>query len=636
MSKAKNKNLPLTVKKQYLTKAYSKVIVYANDSIKTKYLNEIAYQNYKVKDSLQFFKINKEALELAINLKDSFYIAEAHWNYALYYRKNEDFENAYYYYKKAYDIYNKLSNTYHVGRMLQSMANIKRIYKDYQGSEVFYFKAIKKYKHIKNNARLYSVYNSLGILERELEEYDKAIFYHNKSFSFYDKMTEKEKHKQRWFGFNSIANTYMRKKEYNKALFFYNKDLKLDLNRENYARILNNRAYCKLLMQDTIGIKKDFFIALKIRDSLQSKSDIISSKKYISDYYLYLKDTATALSYAKDANILAKEIKQGSEYLSTLKQLANLDTKNGKKHLDRYIAFNDSLHIIERKTLNKFTRIEFETDEYIEEAEELTQKNLFITVISIGSILVLSLLFFIRVQKAKNEKLRLEAEQQKANEELYVLTLQQQAKLEEERVQERNRISAELHDGILGKLFGTRVSLGFLGMQMKTDTQQKHQGFLDELQTIEKDIREVSHKLSNNVDDSVVGFTTLVNQLLKDKSLIGNFSYKLIQKNTINWQEYNQETKANIYRIIQETLQNIIKHAKAKNVILEFAITTNHLQVSITDNGIGFNTQKSKKGIGLKNITTRVQKIKGTISLTSIIGTGTTLLIKIPHTNYES
>jgi len=325
---------------------------------------------------------------------------------------------------------------------------------------------------------------------------------------------------------------------------------------------------------------------------------------------------------------LANEVKMGADYLTTLKQLANLDIKNSKKYLDRYIVFNDSLISEERRARNKFTRIEFETDEYIEEAEKLSQQNLLITISSIGVILVLSLLYFIRVQKVNNEKLRIEADQQKANEEVYILTLEQKTKLEEERINERNRISAELHDGILGKLFGTRVNLGFLGMQMNTDTQEKHQTFLDELQVIEKEIREVSHKLSDNFDDASVDFSSIIEQLLEDKSKLGNFKYQFNQDKTIAWKTINEVTKANVYRIIQESLQNIIKHAKAKNVILDFSKEKNNFVFVLKDDGIGFDTKKSKNGIGLKNIKSRVEKINGNLTLDSEVNKGTTLTIK--------
>ena len=336
-----------------------------------------------------------------------------------------------------------------------------------------------------------------------------------------------------------------------------------------------------------------------------------------------------SIKYAKEANLMSKKINNGIQYLKSLKILSELDIKNSKKHLNRYIQFNDSLISVERKTQNKFTRIEFETDEIKEESERLSRQQIWILTSSVSLVLILSLIYFLRVQKAKNEKLILETEQQKANEQVYVLTLKQQAILEEEKVQERNRISQELHDGVLGRLFGTRVGLGFLDISDDETTQEQHQTFLNELQDIEKEIRDVSHKLNNDFDSSEVNFKSIINQLLKEKSVIGNFKYNLDIDKNITWKNVNEIIKVNVYRIIQESLQNIIKHANATNVTLKFIEENNQLKIAIEDDGVGFNTSKSKKGIGLKNIKSRIKKINGTLGIFSEKNKGTTLQINI-------
>jgi signal transduction histidine kinase len=485
-------------------------------------------------------------------------------------------------------------------------------------------KSSKKLNHYKY---LYISYNHLGSLQEDIKEYDKALQYYNKALQYFSKV----KKKKYLSTFNNIGNIYLRKKQFKKALEYYNKDIKKKISRSQIARVITNRASCQLLLSDTTNTKKDLFNALHIRDSMLNKAGIVNSKIHISNYYKYIKDTTNALKYAKEANQLAYKIKNGGDYLTTLKQLADLDTKNTKKHLDRYIAFNDSLISAERRTQNKFTRIEFETDEYIEETERLNQQQIWIIVTSIAGILILSLLYFLRVQKVKNEKLQLESEQQKANEEVYILTLQQKAKLEEEKVKERNRISEELHDGVLGKLFGTRFGLGFLNIKGDDDVLEKHQSLLNELQDIEKEIRDVSHKLNDNFNSDTVNFTFIITQLLKDKSELGGFTYDFNIDSEISWKTTNEVTKANIYRIIQEALQNILKHAKAEKVTLAFSKDDQHIIINLKDNGVGFNSKKGKKGIGIKNIKSRVKKLNGSVEFLSELNKGTSLIIKIPY-----
>ncbi|WP_299157277.1 tetratricopeptide repeat-containing sensor histidine kinase [uncultured Tenacibaculum sp.] len=628
IKKAKNKKLDSTSRSKILLKSYNYIL--NNNKQLPLELSSIAYEFHVLKDTVSFLKVNKRALNSAIKNKHSYAIGDAHWNYAGHYIKLELYDKAYYYFNKAYENFIKENNKKEASQILYGMARIKGRYRDYIGSEILSVKAIKLFKDLNNNTDLYRAYNHLGLLQIDIKEYNKALDYYSKALFYLNKTKYKNKYYE--ILLNNIGRVHFKNKKYNKALEYYNKALKINKQKQHLARLLNNKAYCKLLMNDTINIKKELFLALSIRDSLKDKTNIISSNKNISDYYKYIKDTINALKYAKEANTLAKQIKNGGYYLTTLKQLADLDIQNSKKYLDRYIVFNDSLISAERKVQNKFTRIEFETDEYIEETKRLNQQRIWILITSIGGILILSLLYFLRVQKVKNEKLSLEAEQQKANEEVYVLTLQQQAKLEEEKVKERNRISEELHDGILGKLFGTRFGLGFLPIKGDDDLLEKHQSFLNELQEIEKEIRDVSHKLSDNFDSSNINFTSIIEQLLKDKSTIGNFTYNFSFDKNISWKDINEVTKANVYRIVQEALQNIIKHAKAKNVTLVFSNENQNLIVNLKDDGVGFNTKKGKKGIGLKNIKSRVEKLNGTVQFISEVNKGTTLVIKSPYT----
>lgn len=626
LKKAKSKKLDSTSRSKLLLKSYNYIL--KNNKELPLELSSIAYEYYKLKDTISFFKVNKRALKSAIKNKHIYATGDAHWNYAGYYVKLEMFNKAYFHFNKAYESFIKKGYKKEASETLYGMARIKGRYRDYIGSEILNIKAIELFKELKNYHYLYLAYNHLGLLQYDIKEYDKAIFYYNKSSEYF------KQNKKKYSGIynNNIANALLKKKQYTIALEYYNQDLIKKSRIPRKARALTNITNCKLLLSDTINAKKNLFKALRIRDSIGNKTDILNSKIHISDYYKYIKDTINALKYATEANILAKQIKNGGDYLTTLKQLADLDKQNSKKYLDRYIVFNDSLISTERKIQNKFTRIEFETDEYIEETKRLNQQRIWILITSIGGILILSLLYFLRVQKVKNEKLSLEAEQQKANEEVYVLTLQQKAKLEEEKVKERNRISEELHDGILGKLFGTRFGLGFLPIKGDDDLLEKHQSFLNELQEIEKEIRDVSHKLSDNFDSSNINFTTIIEQLLKDKSTIGNFKYNFSFDENISWKGINEVTKANVYRIVQEALQNIIKHAKAKNVTLVFSNKNQNLIIDLKDDGVGFNVKKGKKGIGIKNIKSRVEKLNGTIQFLSETGKGTSLLITTPYT----
>jgi signal transduction histidine kinase len=197
------------------------------------------------------------------------------------------------------------------------------------------------------------------------------------------------------------------------------------------------------------------------------------------------------------------------------------------------------------------------------------------------------------------------------------------------RKQQENQI-LELNENLEEKIKQRTLILRKAVTDLKKEVKTKYDSFLIELQTIEKEIREVSHKLNEDFDDSKTDFISLIQQLLDQNSKIGNFKNELIQNDEINWNNIDEITKVNLYKIIQESIFNIIKHSEANNVIIKFRFSNGHLNLSIIDNGFGFKQKRKPKGIGLKNIKSRIEKLDGSYEILSEKGEGTKILIHIP------
>lgn len=629
---SKNPSISISKRKDFLNKSYHSLTLSKIDTFQVRNLSSVAYQTLKLGDTALFKERNEEVLILAEKHRDSFSIGDFHWNYASYYSNKEVYDTAYYHFNLANENFERSGYLYEAATTQYGMAFIKGRFKDYSGSEILTFQAIKKFKKLKNNKSLYSAYNHLASLQNDIYEYNRALFYHEKALEYLKKADDSKNFYEA--SLNNIGVTFINKQNYSKALEYFNKILNNDSlrlqNPERYAMVIDNKAHGKLLMGDTVNVLNQLRTSLHIRDSLNIKGGKTISNLHLSNYYKFVQDTIKAIQYAKEAETLAKEIKNSRDYLVSLKLLADLDNDGSQYYLERYIQFNDSLQILDRKIQNKFTRIDYETDEFIEETKRLSQQRIWIVLTGLGVLTILTLIYFLKIQKSKNENLYLEAEQQKANEQVYILTLQQQAKLEAEKIKERNRISEELHDGILGKLFGARLGLGFLNFEAEKEVKKQHQLFLEELQIIEKEIREVSHRLSENFDSSNINFIVNAQQLLVSNSKVGDFKFKLNFEETINWYEIDGIIKVNLYRIIQQALQNIIKYAKAKNVVVEFSLIKEILLLTIKDDGIGLNTKSKKKGIGMKNMQSRVEKLQGNFKFYSKKNEGMKIEIRIP------
>ena len=147
------------------------------------------------------------------------------------------------------------------------------------------------------------------------------------------------------------------------------------------------------------------------------------------------------------------------------------------------------------------------------------------------------------------------------------------------------------------------------------------------IDTICNDVRNLSHDISPS-DLKIVGFKNAVEDLAKNLStqttLYVDFSsYHFPEK-------LDEDINTQLYRVVQEAFNNILKHANAKHIDLQLMGHHDSITISIEDDGNGFDTKHKKGGIGLKNMQSRIHQIGGSLSIDSQINKGTSLLITLP------
>ena len=126
------------------------------------------------------------------------------------------------------------------------------------------------------------------------------------------------------------------------------------------------------------------------------------------------------------------------------------------------------------------------------------------------------------------------------------------------------------------------------------------------------------------------GFIDIIKTLVQTQAWAYHLKYKLDHDDAIHWYEVSNKKKIHIYRIIQEALHNIYKHANASKVTISFKLKNNVICLIISDDGSGFDVNKAKSGIGLKNMNSRIKEINGTINITSEKDVGTKVTIEAP------
>lgn len=626
------KDLSSTEKKVVLDQVYKKVSKLQNDSIRNKALLKISYQYFKLEDSIAFKRTNKEARKLATALKDSMGIAATYWDLGSYYHANNVKDSAYYLLDKAQKIYASIKNNFYAARILINMAIIQKNIKDYTGSEITTIEAISLLKPLKKYKHLYRAYNNLGIVFNELEEYDKSLSFYKTGLDYLEKADKMNLLPSIW---NNMGVVYNNKKEYEVAAEYYNKALNYDKNLINsdpelYSMLVDNRAYNQFQSGDTTGILPQFNKALNIRKKSNDIPGITINKLHLAEYFLKEKDTSSAIEYASRAKGLAIASQNSRDLLTSLLVLSNAVKDSSLFYTREFIRINDSLQQRERSTRNKLARIRFETNKYISRTENLSQKITSILLIALGIIIFFSLLYIIKHQRSRNIKLQLIQQKQSANKEIYNLILAQQNNFDKGREKEKQHISRELHDGIMGTLAGIRMNLDALNEEDDSKIKKKRLKYIEEIGNITAEIRSLSHKLNKTIPIDV-GYQTVLKEFIGTQNQ-DNTTFKFEVTNTIPWDKIEDDVKINMYRILQEAVYNIQKHAMATEASVSIKKTNSQLILMIEDNGKGFNHKKINKGIGLKNMEIRAGNINGKLEIISGIpekGTSIRLIVEI-------
>jgi len=128
-------------------------------------------------------------------------------------------------------------------------------------------------------------------------------------------------------------------------------------------------------------------------------------------------------------------------------------------------------------------------------------------------------------------------------------------------------------------------------------------------------------------------FETILYDFVYKVNLTGRINVKISVPSKEKLGVINNQIKLALYRIIQEQVSNILKHAKAKNTSVVVEVSESYCTLIISDDGVGFNPQRNVKGIGLKNIESRSRLLGGTMDIITSPGNGCTIKICIPAKN---
>ncbi|MBA2613623.1 MAG: sensor histidine kinase [Bacteroidetes bacterium] len=434
----------------------------------------------------------------------------------------------------------------------------------------------------------------------DMAQYDSAIFYFNDAKVLFKKHNEYTNYARVC---SNIGNIYRIKKDLKKSESYYREALDISQqlgDSSGYALYQNNLGF--LFMDGGKLNEAELYMtnALKISKNLGDVQNIL--KVYKAFIALYIKKGDLKLSEHYFA--LYEKTKDASFNKEAALRISEAQTKFDVEKKDLEIANNKT----ELKLKN----------------EESRQKTTIIFSI-IGFVILLSISVLLVYRKKKVEQqAKLDAEMATQKE----LRIKSIIEAEEK---ERRRIAQDLHDGVGQILSAAKLNLSGLESQINLSNASQKDAFKNALDLIDdsvKEVRAVSHNMMPNTLIKL-GLASAIREFITKIGTVPNLKIDLEIVGLDKRIDENIETV--LYRVIQEIVANILKHAKATEISLQLIKHEKELSIIVEDNGVGFDTTKINifEGIGLKNIISRIEFINGTVHFDSTIGHGTTVIIEV-------
>jgi len=381
-------------------------------------------------------------------------------------------------------------------------------------------------------------------------------------------------------------------------------------------------------------LEKSFINRFKIHDA----RGIVESTNNMGQLNFSLQKYEEAQAFFEEAIILAKSSRLLDQQVKSTKNLAKVLSKRNKKtraieKFEEYDSLNsiyqDSTFIASITELDKkYKTAEIEKDNALKQSEiDKNKRQIILLTIILFSILIITVIGFLFVRQRR--KLAKAASEQQINDLLQQQEIKTAYALLEGQDQERKRIASELHDN-LGSIL-TSLNMFSDAMQTKEDPQQMAH-IADKISETSLLANEEVRKISHSLDSGLLkhfGLKTAITHLME---AVGSSKEITIETELQIEEDLKNETSLEIYRIVQELVNNTLKHAKCTKVRLDISHVDQEITLIFQDNGVGFDLEKVEKGLGLKNLDKRTKKLDGELSIESQLEKGSTFIIEIPTT----
>ncbi len=535
----------------------------------------------------------------------------------------------------------KLNKQKTIGDALSLKGKVLKNNGDYTKAIETHLQALKIKESIKDTLGQSISNNDIGVVYKSMKNYAEALKYYRKSNYLANQVH---------FGkgiantLNNIGTSFFELRNIDSAIYYYERALlkSTEINDPNCLSTSYNNLGNIYGFNDNPEKALGYYLkCLELDKSGNDAYGTILSLLNIGESYKEMNQYEKALNYFTEAEKICVEndakplLKEAYHSIGDCYKKMNQYEK-AYYYLDKYSFLKDSLLTDESTQQIAEMQTRFETEkkdlqiakqnaEIAVNKVEVKQKNYLNTLLIVSVILILlfSYLFYNRYKL--QQKSLLDSEILKERE------LRSKAIIEAEE-NERRRIAEDLHDGVGQLLSAAKLNLSELGEKLgasNTPTFTLYKNAIDLVDDSVKEIRAVSHSMMPN---SLIksGLVAAVRELVQ--KLNTGDKLKIDLAITGLNERLEPTTEAVLFRVLQEIISNIVKHAKASQISIQLVKHETELSVMVEDNGVGFDTTKTSEfnGIGIKNIQSRIAFLNGQVNFDSAIGKGTTVVIELP------
>lgn len=597
-------------------------------------LNELTWQ-YRTVSQEKALVYGNRALELSVRLGFDKGIAQSYNDLGIIYYDMEDYSKALEFYNNSLQTRRKLNDKNGLASLYMKIGIVYEATGEFDRAIENSQKALTIYEELQNDYGITACINNIAVLNFDIGNIDEALKYYLKVVEIRKRINDVRGLAGTYV---NIASIYVKKNDNNEAIKHYLKSLDLcrEIGDKDYlASNLNNLCTAYFNIKDYESAQKAVNESYQLRVELNNQSGLISCLKNMADINIKTGNYGVAFDKLNEALKISKVINARTELPSLYGSYSNYyesigDYKNALESQRLQFIYNDSL--LNENMINKVSEMQVKYESEKKEAEnqkllqdnnlkelkiETSQKskqNQLLIFINVLIVIVLTAIFiyYRNKQRHKHELIQSQNLQEK---------LRFKAVVDSEE-KERMRIAKDLHDGLGQMLSTAKLNISSLEDNIVKDDEYLLQNSLKIIDEAVVEVRNISHNLmptalmNYGLKEAIAEICRRVNE---SKKILIEFDSEKFENNL------SKETEIIIFRITQEIINNMLKHSKAEKINIDLSISDNGLKLLIKDNGVGFNASEinNSKGIGWRNIYSRVSILNGEINVNSQEGKGT-------------